>query len=71
MSTDLRDIPTCYVDFGPATQRRRGHMEIITQQWRNRPHCTLCGPFRGRFLRKAGEDEFGTLWHCYRCDYED
>lgn len=60
-----------YQDFGPAKIRHNGHGELSNPKFRNRPHCELCGPFRGRYLRRAGSDEFGTLWRCERCDNED
>jgi hypothetical protein len=48
--------------------------------WRNRPHCDLCGPHRGRYLRRchAGCDhapgdilaECVEGWRCVSCDLE-
>ena len=36
----------------------------------SRPHCEMCGPFRGPFLRPCGSDDFGTLYRCHGCDNE-
>lgn len=68
-----------YEDFGPATRQIRGHTRLPTQRWINRPFCDLCGPFRGRYLRKLGcgggsECKLGcteTEWRCRGCDEED
>jgi hypothetical protein len=55
-----------YTDYGPS--RTRG--TIVSQRYVNRPYCEMCGPFRGRFLRRSGADEFGTLHRCRSCDEE-
>lgn len=57
------EIHPSFVDFGPRPTGPR-----TTQRWLNRPHCDCCGPFRGRYLRKVGRDEFGTIWRCLPCD---
>ena len=36
------------------------------QSREHRPFCDLCGPFRGRFLRKLLSGE----WRCRGCDEE-
>jgi hypothetical protein len=59
-----------YRDFGPPTLRRKGHGPLANPAFSHRPYCDLCGPFRGRYLRTAGTDEFGTLWRCASCDGE-
>lgn len=48
-----------YLDFGP--RKAAGHSEaVVSQTWAQRPYCDMCGPFRGRYLRKIGADEFGA-----------
>jgi hypothetical protein len=40
-------------------------------RWINRPHCDLCGPFRGRYLMALGWDEYGRIYRCKGCIEED
>jgi ribosomal protein L37AE/L43A len=55
-----------YEDYGPIYRPRN----MISSTWFNRPYCDLCGPFRGRYLRQIGVDEFGSIWRCRDCDEE-
>jgi hypothetical protein len=60
---------------GHATRRQsirpRSHASGYTEfPASQRPHCDMCGPFRGAFLRPVGRDEFGQIWRCEGCDRE-
>ena len=59
-----------YRDYGPAVRKTKGHAPHPTLTWMNRPHCDLCGPFRGRFLRSVGRDAYGEIYRCRGCDDE-
>jgi len=51
-----------YADYGP--RPAAGQPPSIT--YANRPHCDMCGPFRGRYLRRMLDGEY----RCFGCDRE-
>jgi hypothetical protein len=67
-----------YDDYGPnpyAPKHAERFTHMITRvraetRWRDRPPCEMCGPFRGRYLRQSGTDEFGPIYRCRGCDEE-
>lgn len=66
-STDPKIIG--YTDFGPRPTAKwptEKHKE-----WRARPYCDLCDAQRGRYLRRLGDDDFGSRWRCIECDNEN
>jgi len=67
-----------YTDYGPNPYKpeNAARFRIMLRRvaaetaWRNRPFCEMCGPFRGRYLRRSGSDEFGPIYRCKGCDEE-
>jgi hypothetical protein len=55
-----------YEDFGVRTLKNGRR----NPRARARPHCDLCGPFAGRYMRKTLPDEHGEVWRCKGCDDE-
>jgi hypothetical protein len=56
-----------YEDYGPAQRMSRSARVLLpTARWIARPHCDMCGPFRGRYLRKTHSGEY----RCRGCDEE-
>lgn len=56
------DIPSyAYTDYGPKPKPEQARTPL---KWINRPFCDMCGPFRGRYLRSIGFDEFGREYRC-------
>jgi hypothetical protein len=58
-----------YKDFGPVYVNRGtwAGSTVLRSEYANRPHCDLCGPFRGSRLRLMPSGE----WRCKGCDEED
>ena len=57
-----------YHDFGPKLDRDGK----FRKEWLDRPHCDMCGPFRGRYLREYPDPGYaGTSWRCRGCDEEE
>lgn len=64
-----------YTDYGPNPYRPENAARFTVMlrrvrretEWRNRPFCDLCGPFRGRYLRRLGTGEH----RCRGCDREN
>jgi len=59
-----------YEDYGPRpsvelTQSSRPVRPARTG-WTARPYCDMCGPFRGRYLRRMADGEY----RCHGCDVE-
>lgn len=60
-----------YQYFGPPKATKGTWRGVAWNiRYLDRPHCDMCGPFRGCFLRYLGHDEFGPVYRCRGCDEE-
>lgn len=68
-----------YRDYGPNPYKPENAQRFTTMigrvraetRWLNRPLCDLCGPFRGRYLRRLNAPgEYGYEHRCKGCDEE-
>lgn len=57
-----------YTDYGPRPTPQSDRARV--REWMRRPYCDLCGPLRGRYLRRTGRDEYGPVYRCKGCDEE-
>ena len=58
-----------YQDFGAPPSPDKPRRNRASDKYTGRPHCDMCGAFRGRYLRRLPMSD--GEWRCRGCDNED